>query len=126
MFLLLIYFKRYTTGLCCCFGVVSPTNWIVFCSSYKHLAVDEVSGRRPFHGGVTCVVTSAEDSFQKSDVECLVSDEIDSKIIVFQGEKPASSVVTVTSKKDALTTKVKPSESCGLGSCLEKHFSARI
>lgn len=69
------------------------------------MPVNEVPGRRPFHGGVACVVASAEDSFQESDVECLVSDEIDSNIMVFQeGEKPASSVITVTSKAG---TKVK-------------------
>lgn len=71
---------------------------------YKREA-DEVSGRRPFHCGVACVLTSLENDIQMGDVDCCASDEIDDVITnLNEGERPVSSVVTLNSKRGLIRT----------------------
>lgn len=66
---------------------------------------DEVSGRRPFHCGVACVLTSLKNDIQMDDVDCCASDEIDDVITnLNEGERPVSSVVTLNSKRGLIRT----------------------
>ena len=69
--------------------------------------VNEVSGRRPFHNGVCCMLVPPPGAIAKDEVQCTSNDELDDVIEVLdEGEKPLSSLITVKSKKGVLKSEV--------------------
>ncbi|KAL4220422.1 Death domain-containing protein 1 [Mactra antiquata] len=85
-----------------------PNNWKPFVYERK---CDEVDGRREYHGGISCVLTSPSGGIEEDDVQCLASDEIDSIITVLEDdEKPVSSIIELQSRNGELHSEksVKP------------------
>ncbi|KAL4220421.1 hypothetical protein ACF0H5_020824 [Mactra antiquata] len=81
-----------------------PNNWKPIVYERK---CDEVDGRREYHGGVSCVLTSPPGGIEEDDVQCLASDEVDSIITVLEDdEKPVSSVIDIQSRKEELHSEI--------------------
>ncbi|WAR27962.1 RBP2A-like protein [Mya arenaria] len=83
-----------------------PNNWepIVY-----DRPCDEVGGKKAFHSGVCCMVAAPPGDIAREDVECNASDELDDVIeILDDGEKPASSIINIESKKGLLKSEVNP------------------
>ncbi|XP_052782997.1 uncharacterized protein LOC128219222 [Mya arenaria] len=74
-----------------------PNNWepIVY-----NRPCDEVRGKKAFHSGVCCMITAPPGDITREDVECNACDDLDDVIkILDDGEKPASSIINIESKK---------------------------
>ena len=68
---------------------------------------DEVSGKRPYHGGVSCMVAAPSGDIDQDDVDVNASDELDDVIDILEdGEKPASSLICMESNKGVLKSEV--------------------
>jgi hypothetical protein len=69
--------------------------------SYKRESDGEVDGRKAYHGGVSCIMTSPPGGIEEDDLQCTASDELDSIIdILVNEEKPVSSLIDIKSSKD--------------------------
>ena len=78
----------------------------LFIKSYNR-DCDEVDGKRAYHNGISCVMTSPPGGIDKDDLECSVSDEDDAIIHVLEPyEKPVSSMIEIKSTKETVTTEV--------------------
>jgi len=61
----------------------------------------------PFHSGVCCMVAAPEGDIAQEDIECTASDELDDVIeLLDDGEKPASSIINMSSNKGLLKSEV--------------------
>jgi len=73
----------------------------------REVVKDEVSGKRPYHGGVSCMVAAPSSDIDQDDVDVNASDELDDVIDILEdGEKPANSLICMKSKKGVLKSEV--------------------
>jgi len=73
----------------------------------REVVKDEVSGKRPYHGGVSCMVAAPSGDVSHDDVDVNVIDELDDvNVMLEDGEKQASSLICMESKKGVLKSEV--------------------
>ncbi|XP_052218714.1 uncharacterized protein LOC127836262 isoform X2 [Dreissena polymorpha] len=81
---------------------LDPNNWKPFI--YER-SCGEVSGKRPFHDGLCCMIASPSDSIAQDSIQCTASDELDDIIeILEEDERPASSIINVHTTSHSIST----------------------
>jgi len=64
-------------------------------------------GIKPFHAGVCCMVAAPDGDIAQDDLECTANDELEGISEIFDDlEKPASSIITMSSTKGILKSEV--------------------